>query len=497
MPQNGETNGQRNNRLTSWKEIADYLGCDARTCVRWEKHLGLPVHRMEGSKKSRVFAFRDEIDEWQRRKSRLLNQKADDSADSEGQAGGGGDGEAERGPGFGPGAMAGAPRRGRNEQKGSRTGRQRKYAALLAAAAVVVVAAAYLAILRPSAPGEPADFRIDHNDLVILDATGKDLWRYPTGIQNLADDRAYRTHFQTRNLGSGDPPRPYLIIKDIDSDGRCEVLFTVVTNDSYPNTQTGKLFCLDHRGEKRWEFEAGRPLQIGNTSFSGDFYLDGFDVTDLDGDGKMEAIVSAHQWNRFPTHLSILGAEGKLLGEYWNAGQFIDTVCVDLDGDGRKEILAVGTNNEYGQGVLVVFDSADVRGCSHQFEEEYTWRDIEPGSELYYVRIPRADAELADYYPLDDVSQILPSKKSREFSLWSSRSVLEYVFDFDLAIREVRNSHAYMLMHENARRAGKITSVLDADYFEALRQAVLYWDGERWVNTPTMNKKSRPLNPPD
>ena len=62
---------KREDRLASWKEIAVYLGCDERTCLRWEKKLGLPVHRMEGVFKSRVFAYRDELDRWMRERITL------------------------------------------------------------------------------------------------------------------------------------------------------------------------------------------------------------------------------------------------------------------------------------------------------------------------------------------------------------------------------------------------------------------------------------------
>ncbi len=50
--------------LDSWKAISTYLGRTARTCQRWEEELNLPVHRLDGSPKSRVFAYKDEIDRW-------------------------------------------------------------------------------------------------------------------------------------------------------------------------------------------------------------------------------------------------------------------------------------------------------------------------------------------------------------------------------------------------------------------------------------------------
>ena len=58
------TNNKNEDLLHSWKEISSYLDCDTRTCLRWEKQLGLPVHRISDSSKSRVFAYKEELDKW-------------------------------------------------------------------------------------------------------------------------------------------------------------------------------------------------------------------------------------------------------------------------------------------------------------------------------------------------------------------------------------------------------------------------------------------------
>lgn len=55
--------------LESWKEIADHLGRNVRTCQLWERELGLPVHRLDGSPRARVFAYPDELDRWLERTS--------------------------------------------------------------------------------------------------------------------------------------------------------------------------------------------------------------------------------------------------------------------------------------------------------------------------------------------------------------------------------------------------------------------------------------------
>jgi len=56
-------------RLESWKEIARYLQASVRTVQLWERERNLPVHRLPGGKRSRVFAFGDEIEAWLRQAS--------------------------------------------------------------------------------------------------------------------------------------------------------------------------------------------------------------------------------------------------------------------------------------------------------------------------------------------------------------------------------------------------------------------------------------------
>ena len=50
--------------LTSWKEIATYLGKSVRTVQRWEASLGLPVRRPNANDRNIVVAIPAELDEW-------------------------------------------------------------------------------------------------------------------------------------------------------------------------------------------------------------------------------------------------------------------------------------------------------------------------------------------------------------------------------------------------------------------------------------------------
>jgi hypothetical protein len=55
--------------LQGWKEIASELDRGVRTVQRWERTLALPVHRLGKGARCPVFAFKDELHLWFRKKA--------------------------------------------------------------------------------------------------------------------------------------------------------------------------------------------------------------------------------------------------------------------------------------------------------------------------------------------------------------------------------------------------------------------------------------------
>ena len=64
-------------KLVSWKEIAVHLGREIRTVQRWEKTEGLPVRRHEHRKRSTVYAYASELDEWFKKRQPADDPEAD------------------------------------------------------------------------------------------------------------------------------------------------------------------------------------------------------------------------------------------------------------------------------------------------------------------------------------------------------------------------------------------------------------------------------------
>src|SRR3989449_259892 len=64
-------------KLVSWKEIASHLGREVRTVQRWERSEGLPVYRHEHLRKSTVYAFANELDDWIKKRQPKDDPEAD------------------------------------------------------------------------------------------------------------------------------------------------------------------------------------------------------------------------------------------------------------------------------------------------------------------------------------------------------------------------------------------------------------------------------------
>ena len=76
-PTGSAGSGLHDKKLVSWKEIAVHLGREIRTVQRWEKTEGLPVRRHEHQKRSTVYAYASELDEWFKKRQPADDPEAD------------------------------------------------------------------------------------------------------------------------------------------------------------------------------------------------------------------------------------------------------------------------------------------------------------------------------------------------------------------------------------------------------------------------------------
>ena len=118
-----------------------------------------------------------------------------------------------------------------------------------------------------------------------------------------------------------------IVAADIDADGSVEII---------TNTVTGTVFCLSAAGDLLWSCEAGESLPAAPS------------VGDLDGDGAAEVIISSLE---HPA--SCLSADGTVrwqyaadstLGDIGGSRDIASPIVVDLNGDGRSEVVTFDEN---------------------------------------------------------------------------------------------------------------------------------------------------------
>ncbi|MBN2198257.1 MAG: hypothetical protein JW747_00235 [Candidatus Aminicenantes bacterium] len=444
-------------RLSSWKEIAEYLGWDERTCLRWEKNLGLPVHRIDPkSKRSRVFAYAGDLDRW------LAERKGQPSPED-------------------PEPQKRRERGGRTARQAARAFKRMQTPFFVAAAAGVLSLAIFVLFDRSDGP---ADFKIRGSTLVILDKGGRELWSYDTGVKKLRGEDFYRRRFPYPVLDPHlfDKEYPFLVIRDINSDGRPEVVFAAQSEEPL---DMGPLVCFDHRGRRLWTFEPGREMAYGCRTYSNDYYVEVLDVCDLEGDGRAEIITVSNQIPFFPTQVAVLNAEGRVVGEYWHAGRLSRFEAVDLDGDGRKELVFGGKNNEYRKPCLVILDSANVRGGSPQMSESYRNNTFAEGGERRYVLFPRTAVDKIED-PAGDVIRGIQILQNGHMALWTGASNICYEIDGQGQLTAVRLSDGFRSKFNRYQAEGRIAGgeLDEVSFTLGLAVQVLYYDGRGWESDP-------------
>jgi tetratricopeptide (TPR) repeat protein len=72
-------------KLSSWKEVATYLGREVRTVQRWEKNANLPVRRLLHEQRGSVFAYTADLDAWLASRSSSPIAEREESPDQNAQ----------------------------------------------------------------------------------------------------------------------------------------------------------------------------------------------------------------------------------------------------------------------------------------------------------------------------------------------------------------------------------------------------------------------------
>jgi len=348
------------------------------------------------------------------------------------------------------------------------------------------LAALALFFAKPAKDTNPDYARAKNEFLIVYNKEGEELWRKHIGMGY--DLESYFNANAVQKI-----PDRYLTTIDVDHDGRKEIiaLFGWRNMVEWRNS----VVCYNADGSERWTYKLHRNMTFGTESFSDGYGIYSMMVGDFDRDGRVKVVATANHEMHYPTAvISLDAANGDLLNEYWHSGHFGEFDHRDIGGKGIDDLLFVGQHNGYNQACFVILDPRTVVGHSPA-PPSYSPIGIIPGSEKYYLLLPRPDISRFStfernigrhlYFTADSLVEVTAEELID--NQWGVG--LLYFFNRSMECVRVDGSDEFVAFHKKMEAEGKLTNKLDAQYYEGLRRRVLYWDGEKFVNTPTMNRK--------
>ena len=398
-------------KLDGWKEIAAYLGKSPKTAQRWEETRGLPVHRPPGESGASVYAFREEIDAWQR--GRLAAEE---------------------------------------EAAVERAGSARWFSA---GVVVLLIGILSWTLARRPAGGPAAVAAAEGNTVLrALDAGGGVLWQ-----------KVFAAPFGLLFEGR----KPW-VMSDVDGDGRNEVMFAYQQESGDAGAMERRLVCYDDDGTELWSYQPGREIEL-----DGRRYLNTYAIGAVDAGrdaGAAFVALAAYQQPYHPNQISVLDGEGHLIGEYWNAGYVFELTTVDVDGDGGEEVAFVGVNNDLGWRPILGVIEAHTPGGISPGPSAFP-ATLRAGQELLYIAFPHTALTQATGVGSWAVALRVNDDgwMNVEIKLASDPAVFErvYLLDPHFEVRDMAFPPSFRAKLAELRGAGTIDVLIQAEAERAMR----------------------------
>ena len=195
----------------------------------------------------------------------------------------------------------------------------------------------------------------------------------------------------------------------------------------------------------------------------------------------------------FAYTIGLIDKDGKLISEYWNPGHYRRIELIDYNRDGTPELFAGGCNNQkqFASAVLTVFDVDFIKGFAPLTDP---LKNGEKGLEMYYIVFPRTVIlDNSKEKKRSDINDIKLTEKGitvwvEEESEGNNLPATLYVFNNNFELLDVSFSDTFEMRYEKLIKENKIPDISLEKYLKSLKSKVLWWNGDKFVNTPSMNK---------
>lgn len=355
----------------------------------------------------------------------------------------------------------------------------------------IALAAAFLLVKPAFKDNNPVFAKIKNYVLTVYSKDAEILWK--KGVIGLPDQTTEDTP------GSCNIERK-LMLGDLDGNGINEILIAGVNlNGSFT---MDSLYCYEHDGKLRWAISAGKIISFGDTTATQHSTPNILDlmVIKKTTNSLPQLFVVANEYRYSPTKLfEVDPKNGREIQAYYNRGGGGTLLQYDIDRDGKQEIIFAGINDTYNRAFLAVLDPTNINGHA-PVTAQYQPKNITAAPEKYYLLFPLT--LLAKNYsatPYNFPMRIWTTNEKKinyqiqerlqHFAIKELEIQVVYSIDSTMQVKSVSGGDGFIKANEYMLKNGLIKESLIPKYLNQLKDSVLYWDGEKFVNTPTMNKK--------
>ncbi len=354
---------------------------------------------------------------------------------------------------------------------------------ILSLVILVILAILFVNIIIPSLDHNPIYTELKNDRFEAYNKYGKKVWE--SDLLSKEDISIYNSeNYKAKRI----------LLSDLDNSGANEILMLVDNDKDKLSKRT--IFCYNYDGSIKWKTVIPpKDSLYGNDYCSNDITTHMIYILNKD----KTIIVNFSICTLFPTFIDKINFEGKIISEFYNPGA-ISQFIGNKDEAGNEELICSGINNDLDKsGALIVFDPNYITGCApgYRFPRNYS-----KGLMKYYLIFPKTDVgkftnhgssevfllEIHDNKIIVYVNEVDTFVDLENHRQWQEYTTI-YTLDKSFNVLHVETSSEFDAKYQQLVNEGKLKPVKDwKKYKEKLASQVRWWNGDKFVNHPVMNK---------
>jgi hypothetical protein len=356
----------------------------------------------------------------------------------------------------------------------------------LAFAGLIFVLLVYTSTVKTK-DNNPSYAWVENQVLYVQNENAELLWKKSApGIQNTNSDVIIKLDNYN-----------YLLVKDVDNDKVNEVLLWGDTSND-DGIPSDSIFCYDNMGKIKWKTGGWDFPEFNTKRWRHTRWCVSNMIIVKDNYKKNSRLfVVIYDLLYSPSILLELdGKNGKVIQRFYNVGGTNLIYNFDIDEDGQNEIIIGGVNDPFKRAYIAVFDINNVTGFSPS-SEHYLPSEVSFGSYKYYLLFPFTKlGGILGNVIYNNVKYLIRTKESlivaTEEVLANNnldhRSSVLYSLDNEMNVQHVTLGDDFIKSHKRLVEEERLSEKLDSTFFENLKNSVKYWDGEKFVDSVSVNK---------